>query len=144
MMAVFLVCLEKPPFNWFKLNTYGASCGNPGRARSGGVLRDNAGEWVRGFARSVGSTTSIVAEFWALRDGLQLAIQLGVQYLEVELDAEVVLDVINFGNSPNAAYSSLLFDCILLLEKIPHITVKHVFREANRSVDALARICCNL
>ena len=143
-MVVFPVCLEKPPFNWFKLNTYGASCGNPGRARSGGVLRDNAGEWVRGFARSIGSTTSIVAEFWALRDGLQLAIQLGVQYLEVKLDAEVVLDVINFGNSPNAAYSSLLFDCILLLEKIPHITVKHVFREANRSADALARICCNL
>ena len=98
----------------------------------------------QGFARSIGSTTSIIAEFWALRDGLQLAIQLGVQYLGVELDAKVVLDVISSGNSPNAAYSSLLFDCRLLLEKIPHIAVKHVFREANRSANALARIGCNL
>ena len=91
----------------------------------------------QGVCRSIGSTTSIIAEFWALRDGLQLAIQLGVQYLEVELDAKVVLHVISSGKSPTAAYSSLLFDCRLLLEKIPHYTVKHVFREANRSVDAL-------
>ena len=62
----------------------------------------------------------------------------------MELDAKVVLDVISSGNSPNVAYSSLLFDCRLLLEKIPHIAVKHVFREANRSANALARIGCNL
>ena len=49
----------------------------------------------QGVCRSIGSTTSIIAEFWALRDGLQLAIQLGVQYLEVELDAKVVLHVIS-------------------------------------------------
>ena len=92
----------------------------------------------------IGSTTSIIAEFWALRDGLQLAIQLGVQYLEVELDAKVVLHVISSGKSPTAAYSSLLFDCKLLLEKIPHYTVKHVFRGANRRANALARMGCNL
>ena len=126
------------------MNTDGASCGNPRKADGGGVIRDCAGEWVRGFARSIGSTTSIIAKFWALRDGLQLAIQLGIQYLEVELDAKVVLNVISLGNSTSAAYSSLLFDCRLLLEKIPHHTVKHVFREANRSADALARMGCNL
>ena len=98
----------------------------------------------QGVCRSIGSTTSIIAEFWVLRDGLQLAIQLGVQYLEVELDAKVVLDVISSGNSLIAAYSSLLFDCILLLEKISHYTVKHVFREANKSVDTLARMGCSL
>ena len=45
---------EKPPSNWFKLNIDGASCGNPGRAGGGGVIRDCASEWVRGFARSIG------------------------------------------------------------------------------------------
>ena len=104
------------------------------------MIRDYVGEWVRGFARSIGSTTSIIAEFWALRDGLQLAIQLGIQYLDVELDAKVVLNVISSGNSTSAAYSSLLFYCKLLMEKIPHHTVKHVFREANRSVDAPTRM----
>ena len=108
------------------------------------MIRDCAGEWVRGFARSIGSTTSLIEKFWTLRDGLQLAIQLGIQYLEVELNAKVALNVISSRNSTSVAYSSLLFYCRLLLEKIPHHTVKHVFWEANRSADALARMGCNL
>lgn len=54
-----LGALGKAPSNWLKLNIDRASCGNPGRA--GGVLRDSAGNWVKGFARSIGSTTSIIA-----------------------------------------------------------------------------------
>ena len=73
-----------------------------------------------------------------------MAVQLGVQILEVELDAKVVLDLINSKNSSNAAYSSLLFDCKLLPDKIPYTTVKHIFREANKCVDAVARKGCNL
>nr|POE66040.1 putative ribonuclease h protein [Quercus suber] len=69
--------------------------------------------------------------------------QLGVQNLEVELDVKVIVDLINSRNSSNAAYSSLLFDCRLLLDKIPHTKVKHVFREANRFADALSRKGCN-
>nr|POF06016.1 putative ribonuclease h protein [Quercus suber] len=107
-LASIQVRWDKPPSNWFKLNTNGASCGNSGRAGGGGLIRNSTGEWVKGFARSIGSTTSIIAKFWALRDGLQLAIQLGVQYLEVELDAKVVLDVISFGNSPTTACSSFI------------------------------------
>ena len=54
-LASIQVRWEKPPSNWFKLNTDGASCGNPGRAGGGGgVIRDCASEWVSGFARSIG------------------------------------------------------------------------------------------
>ena len=73
-----------------------------------------------------------------------MTIQLGVQNLEVELDAKVVLDLISSRNSPNAAYSSLLFDCRLLLDKIPHTIVKHEFREANKCANVLVRKGCNL
>lgn len=72
-----------------------------------------------------------------------MAIQLGVQNVEVELDVKVILDLVNSRNLPNATYSSLLFDCRLLLDKIPHTTVKHVFREANKCADALVRKGCN-
>ena len=138
-MAVIAVRWEKSPLNWYKLNIDGASCGNPGRAGGGGVIRDSAGNWIRGFARYIGYTTSILAKYWALRVGLKLAIQLGVQNLEVELDAKVIVDLINSKNSSNTAYSSLLFDCRLLLEMIPHTKVKHVFREANKCANTLAR-----
>ena len=62
-MAVIAVRLEKPLLNWYKLNTDGASCGNPERARGGGVIRDSVGNWIRGFARYIGYTTSIIAAF---------------------------------------------------------------------------------
>ena len=116
-MAIIAVRWEKPPLNWYKLNTDGASCRNPGRAGGGGVIRDSAGNWIKGFARYIGYTTSIIAEFWALRDGLKLAIQLGVQNLEVELDAKVIIDLINSRNSSNTAYSSLLLDCRFLIPR---------------------------
>ena len=61
-----------------------------------------------------------------------------------EPHAKVVLDLICSKNSPNAAYSSLLFDCRLLLDKIPHTTVKHVFQEANKCAVALVRIGCDV
>ena len=43
---------------------------------------------IRGFSRNIGHTTSVMAEFWALHDGLTLAYQMGLPCLEVELDAK--------------------------------------------------------
>ena len=79
---------------------------NLGRA-GGGLIRDSAGFWVKGFSRSLGTGTSMLAECWALRDGLFLAIQLGIQNLEVELDAKVVVDLIN--STPKLMQRILLF-----------------------------------
>ena len=61
---------------WHKLNRDGASWGDPGKAGGGGVIKDYHGVWVKGFSRSIGHTTSVIAEWWALQDGLTLAIQL--------------------------------------------------------------------
>ena len=58
--------------------------------------------------------TNITAEFWALRDGLILASQLGITQLLVELDAKVV-DLVLSRKSSNNLFSSLLNDCRFLL-----------------------------
>ena len=78
----------KPLGGWHKLNTNGASCGNPGKDGGGGVIRDCHGDWVKGFSRSIGHITSVMVEWWALCDGLNLAIRLGINQLEIELDAK--------------------------------------------------------
>ena len=57
--------------------------------------------WIRGFSRSIGYTTSVMAELWALRDGLSLTIQLGIRNLEVEFDAKVIVEMLNNANSSN-------------------------------------------
>ncbi|XP_030929600.1 uncharacterized protein LOC115955566 [Quercus lobata] len=61
----FPVSWNKPSFGWHKLNTDGASIGNPGKAGGGGVIRDCHGDWVKGYSRSIGYTTSVLAE-WSL------------------------------------------------------------------------------
>ena len=90
---------------------------------------------MRGFVRSIGDTTSI----WALRDGLLLAGQIGVQNIVIELDAKVVVELVQSMSSSNAFYSSLLADC-----RFQHYKVQHAFREVNRVADALAKLGCVL
>lgn len=67
--------------------------------------------WIRGFSRNIGSTTSLIAEIWALRNGLNLRI-----------------------------ISSLIDDCRTLASLIHHKKIGHCFREANKCVNALANI----
>ena len=64
------------------------------------------------------------------------------------------MDLIESRNSPNASYSSLLVffffkfylsaNCKSLLSRIPLTKVKHVYWEAKKCVDALARKGCTL
>ena len=59
--------------------------------------------------------------------------------LEIELDAKIIVDLIDCRKFPNALYSFLLADCRSLLDRIPRTKVKHVYQEVNRCVDVLAR-----
>jgi len=57
-----LIAWEPPPADWVKLNTDGASRGNPGLAAAGGVLRDREGRWIQGFALNIGVCSAPLAE----------------------------------------------------------------------------------
>ena len=100
--------------------------------------------WVKGFLRLIGFTTSIISELWALKDGLSLAIQLGFYQLEVELNAMVIVDLINSDKNPNRDYSPLLYDCRSLLARLPQVRVSHVFVEANKCADLLVKRGCSM
>lgn len=113
--SVIPVCWDKPQVGWFKLNSDGASFGNLGKAGGRGLIWDSHGRWVKGYMRYIGVTTSIIVEFWALRDGLRLASQMGITHLAVELDAKVIVDLVLSRNTPNSSYTSLLNDCRFLL-----------------------------
>lgn len=42
---------------------------------------------VMGFCRKLGVTSSLTADLWALRDGLKLLVDKGLNYVEIEVDA---------------------------------------------------------
>ena len=85
-----------------------------------------------------------MAELWALRDGLYLAIQLGINFLEVELDAKVIVEMLNSTNCSNRKYSPILHDCRFLLSRLMQARVVHVFRETNKCAYFLARRGCSI
>ena len=132
-----------PPLGWFKLNTDGSSLGNPGLARGGGIIRNHLGDWVGGFSRAIGYTTSVQAELRALKDGLILAIDLGILNLEIEMDSLVAVELLNSITTPNAFLSSIVADCRYLMERFEHASLKHIFREANGCADLLAKTGCD-
>lgn len=63
-----------------------------------------------------------------------------ISALEVELDAQAVVDLMNNDNISNATNSSLEADCKLLISQVPQIKVSHCYREAYSYADAPARI----
>ena len=134
------VCWSKPASGWVKLNTDGSSLGNSGLAGGGGLIRDEEGKWITGFACKIGKTTSFIVELWALHDGLNVCINHRFAAVEVELDAKAIIDALANLSYTNIFVSSLMDDCRLLITQIPQICFRHCYCEANRCADALARL----
>jgi len=72
-----LIVWSPPRVGWFKLNTDGASRGNPGLAAAGGVVRDGDGNWCYGFS-NIGICSAPLAELWRAYYGLNIAWERGV------------------------------------------------------------------
>ena len=95
---------------WSKLNTDASVSSNPHFAGGGGLLRNSNGDWTRGFSHSIVST-SILAELWALRDGLIMARSLGIQKIIVNVDASDINSLVFSSNSVNRLTQPPVADC---------------------------------
>ncbi|GAV59731.1 RNase_H domain-containing protein [Cephalotus follicularis] len=92
-----MVSWLRPPISFYKLNTDGFSRGNPGPSGAGGVIRDEVGNWVRGFSSFIGRCTSIQTELWGLREGLKLAWKImHIEKLNVETDSQLSMRILHF------------------------------------------------
>ena len=131
---------EKPNTGWKKLNIDGSLVDSLGLAGGGGVVRDDQGNWVIGFARRIGPVNSFIAELWSLRDGLFLCVQAQVQALIVEMDAKALVDDFSNQTNSNVIISPLMKDCRQLASQIPQVSFRHVYRETNRCADQLAKL----
>ena len=94
--------------------------------------------------RHIGFASSIIAKFWVLKDGLLLVSQLGISKLLVELDAQTMVNLLHSSKPYNNSFSSLLNDCRFLLRQFQQVRISHVFREANRCANYLAKGGCTL
>ncbi|CAA7016120.1 unnamed protein product [Microthlaspi erraticum] len=129
---------------WFKLNTDGASRGNPRLATTGGVIQNNYGEWCGGFALNIGRCTATLAELWGVYYGLVIAWEKRIMKLEVEVDSELVVGFLKTGIGPSHPLSFLVRLCHGSLKRDWEVRISHVYRETNRLADGLANYAFTL
>ena len=90
--------------------------------------------------------TNNEAEFWALNQGLRIAVRNGYTNLEISGDSQIAVDMVrklNNGKSWEKATTSwrtagIVQDIAALLKKIDYTVVSHVRRKGNQADDYLA------
>ncbi|KAL4353303.1 hypothetical protein GQ457_06G005280 [Hibiscus cannabinus] len=130
-------CWCTPSLGWIKLNVDSSVSTRDYRAGVGGVLRNDRGRWLLGFSRFLGHCDSLLAELWAIHDGLLHAWDSG--YARVELESDC-LEAVRIINSESRALegSALVSSFVGVISRDWTVTVTHVGRGRNRVADALA------
>ena len=122
-----------------EMNTDGACMGLHWLAGCGALVRSANGQWVVGFSKWIGVTSSFATELRGLCEGIQLCCNLNISCLEVEMDAKSIIDVIGSPNYVNNIISPILDDCRLLITKFHQVRIKHCFLQTNQCADGLAK-----
>ncbi|KAF7821145.1 reverse transcriptase [Senna tora] len=129
-----------PPLGWWKLNIDGSCQGSSNQIGGGGLLRDPNGNWVHGFMKIFGEGNSLMAELWAIVEGLQLAKLLNCSNIIVESDSMAAVNFINSNSCGNLHHLSTLISlCRATLSGFYQVKVVHIHREGNACVDILAK-----
>ncbi len=122
-----------------RINSDGASRGNPGPAAIGATVRDEQGRLVASVSQAIGRATNNQAEYRALIAALEKAAELGAQRVDVRLDAELVVRQLQGRyRVKNAALRPLYLRAAGLLGEFEAFTIAAVPRAENAEADRLA------
>ncbi|MCH79377.1 putative non-LTR retroelement reverse transcriptase [Trifolium medium] len=134
---------QPPAEGRMKLNTDGA-CKDGRNAGCGGILRGSDGQWLGGFAKSIGICNAFIAELWGVFEGLKYARSLGYNAIDLNVDSMIVVQAIRTGKTRSILGHNLVKNIMRLMRLDWDVTINHVYREANYCVDALANFGCSL
>jgi ribonuclease HI len=122
-----------------RLRTDGGARGNPGPAGIGVVLEDPSGDVVAEIAKAIGCATNNVAEYRALLEGLELALEHGVRRLDVFSDSLLMVEQMKGRyRVKNAGLRPLYERARELGRGFDQVAFHAVRREHNQAADALA------
>jgi len=115
----------------------GGSLGNPGSSGIGVIIEGSDGHRIR-IAKWIGRQDNNVAEYVALLEALQYAVELKAETLHVYSDSEVVVRQMN---GEYACRSSRLHSLNWICRKLARslqFSISHVRRELNTEANGLA------
>jgi hypothetical protein len=100
-----------PEKDWVKVNTDGSFDGSLGRGAGAAVLRDHYGKVLAARASWYGPILdALVAEAVAARDGLELAAQLGLMKVILEIDSAVLVAALTSEGTDRSIIAGLCHD----------------------------------
>ena len=121
-----------------RLSTDGGARGNPGPAAFGYVLESEDGHVLDARGEAIGIATNNVAEYRALLAGLEKALELGVDDLEVVSDSELLVRQMRGEyRVKNAALRQLSLRAAELGQQVGRVRYTAVRREHNELADRL-------
>jgi probable phosphoglycerate mutase len=121
-----------------KLWTDGGARGNPGPAAYGYVLEAEDGTVLAAHGEAIGIATNNVAEYSALIAGLEKAVEVGVNELEVVSDSELLVKQMRGEYKvKNEALRELAVRASRLARQVGRVRFTAVRREHNELADRL-------
>jgi len=121
-----------------KLSTDGGARGNPGPAAYGYVLEAEDGTVLAAHGETIGVATNNVAEYRALIAGLEKAVELALDDVEVVSDSELLVkQMTGEYRVKNEALQELSLEAARLARRIGAVSYRAVRREHNELADRL-------
>jgi ribonuclease HI len=121
-----------------RLSTDGGARGNPGPAAYGYVLEADDGTVLAAHGEAIGVATNNVAEYRALVAGLEKAVEVGVDELQVVSDSELLVkQMTGEYRVKNQVLRELSLEATGLARRIPRVRWTAVRREHNELADRL-------
>lgn len=85
----------------------------------------------------------LAAELWAIREGINCAVQGRIRKLIIDSDAQVAVDLIKREGSDSHSLSAIIRDCRWLMQQLEEVQLNHAHRQSNACADILAKKGCN-
>ena len=122
--------------NSITINVDGASRGNPGPAGIGYCIRNHNGQVIEKGGEFIGFATSRMAEYYAMRKGIERAIELGYRSVRFVSDSLMVVNQLNgIFHIKNKDIIPVYQDIQAKLDQFEAVSFVHVPRSENQIAD---------
>ena len=126
------------------VNVDGASRGNPGPAGIGYCIHDGTGHIVEQGGEFIGFATSRVAEYYAMRKGVDRAVELGYKTVRFYSDSLMVVNQLNgIFHIKNQDILPIYQDIQEKLTRFEAVSFTHISRSENQIADHEANVAIN-
>ncbi|XP_070028734.1 uncharacterized protein LOC142170458 [Nicotiana tabacum] len=142
-LRVTKVTWEFPIAGWTKINSDGASRGNPGRSSIGFCLRNEQGDLIYAVGKEIDETTNTQAEARAILEALRYCTNIGISQIWLETDSILLKNTIEGNWKPPWIIEEEVEEIKEMIRRC-NGRVSHIYREGNKLADHLANYALNM